>query len=294
MFYSIYYAIKTLDDAQLNYTTTEKDLLAVVWAFEKFCAYLVGTKVIVHYDHVAVRLENHEHVDEGGQIKEIFSDEQLFAITHDPAPWYADYMNYIVSGVLPPEIQSEARKWFLHDVNFYYWDEPFLYKQCADQLMRRCIPKREVELVLYDYHASSYGGHHGGDRTVAKVLQSGFYRPTMFKDAHEFVKKYNQCQRTGTITGRHEMPLDNILEVEIFDVWGIDFMGPFPLSRGNKYILLVLELLNNLQAKYGVRHRVAIAYHPQTSGQVVVSNREIKQILENKVNEQEILGCKAK
>ncbi|XP_075099013.1 uncharacterized protein LOC142175906 [Nicotiana tabacum] len=128
MFYFIYYASKTLDDAKLNYTITEKELLAVVWAFEKFRAYLLGTKVIVHTDHATIgylftkkrskprlmrwvllllefdvdirdqkgtenqvadhlsRLENHDHVDEGGQIKEAFPDEQLFAITHDPPP----------------------------------------------------------------------------------------------------------------------------------------------------------------------------------------------------------------
>uniref|UniRef100_A0A1S4CT84 RNA-directed DNA polymerase n=1 Tax=Nicotiana tabacum TaxID=4097 RepID=A0A1S4CT84_TOBAC len=201
MFYSFYYASKTLNDAQLNYTTTEKELLAMVWAFEIFWAYLVGTKVIVHTDHAAIRLENHNHVEEGSQIKEVFPDEQLFAINQDPPPWYADYVNYLVSGVLPPEIESEARKRFLHDMNFYYWDEPYLYKQCADQMMRRCIPEKEVKLVLYDCHASPYGVHYGGDRIAAK-------------------------------------------------------------------------------AKYGVRPRVATAYHPQTSGQEEVSNREIKQILE--------------
>ncbi|XP_070031749.1 uncharacterized protein [Nicotiana tomentosiformis] len=88
------------------------------------------------------RLEKHEHVEEGRQSNEAFPDEQLFAITQDPPPWYEDYVNYIVSGVLQPEITSEARKRFLHDVNFYYWDELFLYKQCADQLMRRCIPEK--------------------------------------------------------------------------------------------------------------------------------------------------------
>ncbi|XP_075091529.1 uncharacterized protein LOC142171735 [Nicotiana tabacum] len=172
MFYSIYYASKTLDDAQLNYTTTEKELLEVVWAFEKFRAYL----------------------------------EEV-----------------------------------LHDVKFYYWDESFLYRQCANQLMRRYILKNEVKLVLYDCHASPYGGHHGGDRTTAKVLQSRFYWPTLFKDAHAFVKKYDQCQRPRTTTRRHDMPLNNILEVEIFYVWDIDFMGPLPLSKGSKYILLAMD-----------------------------------------------------
>ncbi|XP_019259383.1 PREDICTED: uncharacterized protein LOC109237523 [Nicotiana attenuata] len=345
MFYSIYYASKTLDDAQQNYTTTEKELLAVVWAFEKFRAYLVGTKVIVHTDHAAIRylftkreskarlmrwvlllqefdveirdrkgtenqvadhlsrLENHDHVEEGGQIKEVFPDEKLFAITQNSPPWYADYVNYLVSGVLPPEIQSEARKRFLHDVNFYYWDEPYLFKQCADQLMRRCIPEKEVELVLYDCHASPYGGHHGGDRTAAKVLQSGLFWPTLFKDAHAFVKKCDQCQRTGTITRKHEMPLKNILEVELFDVEATAlptndamvvavFVKKNIFSRfGTPRALISDEgthfcnrLLNNLLAKYGVRHKVATTYHPQTSGQAEVSNREIKQILEKTVS----------
>ncbi|XP_070003489.1 uncharacterized protein [Nicotiana sylvestris] len=137
VFHSIYYTSKTLEDAQLNYTTTEKELLAVVWAFEKF-------------GHT----------------------------------W-----------VLPPEIESESRKRFLHDVNFYYWDEPYLYKQCADQLMRRCIPEKEVELVLYDSHASPYGGHHGGDRTAAKVLQSGLFLAILFKDAHALRSVTNVRER---------------------------------------------------------------------------------------------------
>ncbi|XP_075106826.1 uncharacterized protein LOC142179840 [Nicotiana tabacum] len=194
----------------MNYTTTEKELLAVVWAFEKFPAYLVGTKVVVNSNHAAIRntrseghkkistrpsikARNHEHVEEGRQIKEVFPNEQLFAITQDPPLWYVDYVNYIMSGVLPPKIKSEARKRFLHNVNFYYWDEPFLYRQCADLLMRRCILEKEVELVLYDYYASPYGGYHGHYWIAANVLQSGFFWPTLFKDAHAFVKKYDQC-----------------------------------------------------------------------------------------------------
>ena len=120
------------------------------------------------------------------------------------------------------------------------------------------------------------------------------------------------------------MPQKGILEVEIFDVWGIDFMGPFPSSSGNNYILVAVDyvskwveavaspindaqvvirlfkniifprfgvprlvisdggshfiskIFNKLLARYGVRHHVATPYHPQTSGQVEISNREIK------------------
>ena len=58
IFHSIYYANKTLADAQINYTTTEKELLTVVFAFEKFRTYLVGTKVTIYTDHVAKKIFN--------------------------------------------------------------------------------------------------------------------------------------------------------------------------------------------------------------------------------------------
>ena len=76
---------------------------------------------------------------------------------------------------------------------------------------------------------------------MAKVLQSIFYRPTLLKDAHSFVVACDRCQRTGNISRRNEMPLNNILEVELFDVWGIDFMGPFPSLYNNKYILVAVD-----------------------------------------------------
>ncbi|XP_075099415.1 uncharacterized protein LOC142176198 [Nicotiana tabacum] len=126
----------------VNYPTTKNEFFAVLWAFEKFLAYLVGTKVIVYnggnqefdvdiqdqkgienqvFDHMSLL-----HIEEGGQIKETFPDKQLVSITHDPALWYRYYVNYLVTGVFPPKIQAEARKRFLNNVNIYYWNEPFL------------------------------------------------------------------------------------------------------------------------------------------------------------------------
>ena len=143
------------------------------------------------------------------------------------SPWYADFANYLVSGLLPPELKFQEKKKFLHDVRSYQWDDPHLYKLCSDQVIRRCVAAEEIPHILESCHAAAYGGHFGGHRITAKVMQSGYYWPTIFKDAYEFVKCCDRCQRTGNITKRHEMPLTNILEVEVFDVWGIDFMGPF-------------------------------------------------------------------
>jgi len=89
-------------------------------------------------------------------------------------------------------------------------------------------PEHEQEEVLRKCHNSDYGGHHAGERTAHKVLQSGFYWPTLFKDAKRFVSSYDECQRVGNITRRNEMPMNYSLVIEPFDCWGFDFMGPFP------------------------------------------------------------------
>jgi len=84
-------------------------------------------------------------------------------------------------------------------------------------LIRRCVTRNEAKNILWHCHNSPYDGHFNGQRTTAKVLQSGFYWPTLFKDAHEHVQKCDSCQRNGAITRSHEMLLQNIQEIEVFD-----------------------------------------------------------------------------
>ncbi|XP_073139079.1 uncharacterized protein [Henckelia pumila] len=192
----IYYASITLSATQLNYVTTEKELLAVVFVVDKFRSYFVGSKVIVHTDHSTLKyLMNKkdekprlirwvillqefdmEIVDRKGSENQVADhlsrlenqgiekqvihddspDDQLFEVTN--LPWYADIVNYLSNGII-----------------------------C------RCIPVEE---------------------------------------------------RVGNISRIHEMPLNNILVCEVFDVWGIDFMGPFPVSEGHKYILVAVDYVS--------------------------------------------------
>ena len=77
-----------------------------------------------------------------------------------------------------------------------------------------------------------------------KILQDGFYWPTLFKDCFEFFKTCARCQQLGGVTKRNMMPLTPILIIEIFDCWGIDFMGPFPPSCGYLYILLSVDYVS--------------------------------------------------
>ena len=99
-----------------------------------------------------------------------------------------------------------------------------------------------MESILNHYHTLACGEHFGGSRTAAKVLQSGFY--WTFKDAHQFVSTCDKCQRMGSISKLDEPPLQPILKVELFDIWGMDFMGPFPLSFSNLYILLAIDYVS--------------------------------------------------
>nr|GEV51650.1 hypothetical protein [Tanacetum cinerariifolium] len=88
------------------------------------------------------------------------------------------------------------------------------------------------------------GGHHGANLTGKKVFDAGFFWPTIYRDAHEMIKTCDTCQRQGKISQRDEMPQNSIQVCKIFDVWGIDFMGPFPSSKGNKYILVAVDYLS--------------------------------------------------
>nr|GEW34342.1 reverse transcriptase domain-containing protein [Tanacetum cinerariifolium] len=133
---------------------------------------------------------------------------------------------------------------FFKDVKHYFCDDPFFFKICADQVIRRCVHGQEAIDILKACHYGTTGGHHGLNYTAKKVFDSGFYWPTIYRDAQDLVKTCDICQRQGKISQRDEMPENSIQVCKIFDVWGIDFMGPFSSSRGNKYILVAVDYLS--------------------------------------------------
>ncbi|GKE88533.1 reverse transcriptase domain-containing protein [Tanacetum coccineum] len=133
-------------------------------------------------------------------------------------------------------MSSQQKKKFFKDVKHYFWDDPYLFRIGANQVIRRCVYGQEAIDILTACHNGPTEGHHGANYTAKKVFDSGFYWPTIYRDAHDLVTRCDACQRQGKFSQRDEMPQNAIQVCEIFDVWGIDFMGPFPSSRGNKTI----------------------------------------------------------
>ena len=129
-------------------------------------------------------------------------------------------------------------KFLFAKIHSYCWEEPFLNKYCADQIIRKCVHQEEQLGILNHCYENACGGYFSSQKTARKVLQSGFYWPSLFKDAHTMCRECDKCQRLGKISCRHMMPLNPILVVDLFDVSGIDFMGPFPSSFGYSYILV--------------------------------------------------------
>lgn len=130
------------------------------------------------------------------------------------------------------------------DVKYFYFDNPYLFKYKPDQVMRRRVPENEQREVLVFCHSEVYIGHFSTKKTSAKILQSGFYWPSLIKDCISFCKDCDRCQCLGSMTRRNMMPLSPTLVIEIFNCWGIDFMGPFPVSFSYLYILLVMDYVS--------------------------------------------------
>ena len=212
IFQVIYYANRTLNDAQLNYATTENELLAIVFAFDKFRPYLIDNKVVVHTDHSTIKylmtkkdakprlirwvllfqefdleikdkkgtenlvadyLPRLEGARDEAHVNDDFPDEQLLAIEDKRVvPWFSDYL---VAKVIPPGFSYQQKKRFFAHLKHYYWEEPILYRHCADQVIRRCVPENEMVSILNHRHTLPCRGHFSGQRTAAKVLQLGFY-----------------------------------------------------------------------------------------------------------------------
>lgn len=120
------------------------------------------------------------------------------------------------------------------------WDEPYLWKYYVNQVIQRCLEQHEVQSILHLCHTKACGGHFGPQRTAKKVIDSDFYWPNIFRGSYALCAYCERCKKSRSFTLRN-LPLTPILVCGIFDVWGIDFMGPFLPSFGFSFILTTMN-----------------------------------------------------
>ncbi|GKE28068.1 reverse transcriptase domain-containing protein, partial [Tanacetum coccineum] len=199
-------------------------------------------------DHLS-RLENpHQSELEKKEITKTFPLETLGMVTFrgdDNAPWFADFANYHAGNFVIKGMSSQRK--FFKDVKHYFWDDPFLFKICVDQVIWRCVHGKEALDILEAFHNGPTGGHYGANYTAKKIFDSGFYWPTIYKDAHDFVTR----QRQGKISQRDEMPQNSIQVCEIFDIWeALILWGHSRLQEGtNIYSWQSITYQNGLMRK---------------------------------------------
>eukprot|EP00253_Pinus_taeda_P027656 PITA_27656 len=172
--------------------------------------------------------------------KDQFLDEHLFAVAVQ-TPWYADVANYLAVGKLPNHLTPNEKKQIVQWSTQFSWIGGYLFHTGADMHIRRCIREDEIFDILKACHDGPCGGHFSNRRTRHKVLQTGYYWPTIFKDAKNFSKPMTVAREQDA------------------------------LFAGNR----IATTLNN----YHVQHKITTPYHQQANGQVESSNKIIEAIL---------------
>jgi len=270
----------------MNYNVTEKEFLAVVHSLNKFRHDITGYQTFVHTDHAAIRYLMNKHdvnarivrwllllqqfdltiVDkpgkenvvanflsrlylptgEEGTVDDQMPNKHLFSISV-LSPWFVDIANYLVSTQFLPHLSSREKRKIVRKSAPFTWIGGNLFKLGPNQILRHCVRDEEVFDILLTRHDGPYGRHLAVKRTAFKILQAGYYWPTLHQDVRRYISQCAQCQRMGKLTPRDEMPLQPQVTFEPFEKWGMDFVGPInPPSKQRSYIIVCIDYLTKL------------------------------------------------
>nr|GEZ76631.1 reverse transcriptase domain-containing protein [Tanacetum cinerariifolium] len=172
---------------------------------------------------------------------------------------------------------SQQKQKFFKDARHYFWDDPYLFRICADQIIRRCVAGKEAIDILNACHSGPIGGHYGANYTAKKVFDSG---NKYILVAVDYLSRWVEAKVLPTNDAR--------VVVKFIKTLYSRFGTPKAIisNRGTHFCN---DQFSRVMAKYRVTHRLSTAYHPQTSGQVEVTNRRLKRILERTVGENRAL-----
>eukprot|EP00253_Pinus_taeda_P019285 PITA_19285 len=181
------------------------------------------------------------NISESGDTDHIEKINQI-SIT-DSESQYADLIFYLKNGHAPPNL-SYQKKWAirLKSKNFVIIDD-VLSRQNYDSVLLRCLAKPEAQKVLQELHDGPVGGHFGADTTAHKIIHAGYYRPTLFRDTHEYVRKCRSCQVSSGRQRKPAFPLQPVNIDQPFEQWGLDIIGEITpqSSKQHKYIPTAID-----------------------------------------------------
>ncbi|GKE17699.1 hypothetical protein Tco_1425276 [Tanacetum coccineum] len=130
--------------------------------------------------------------------------------SHDnqSTPWFADIANYHARNFLIKGMSTQQKKKFFKDIKHYFWDDPYLFRICADQIICRCVFGQEALEILKACYEGPTGGHHSANITARKVFDAWFFWPTIYQDAHSMrlIKSCDDVKEQGKFPKRDECP----------------------------------------------------------------------------------------
>jgi hypothetical protein len=280
----IAFARRKLSSAERNYTTTEREGLAMVYALQKFRHYLLGSHFKMFTDHSTLKylvnkpvlggnicrwlllfqeydfeiivklgrlnagpdhLSRLESGEEPVSLENYLPDAQLFSI-QIVDDHFQDIIQFLITRTTPESYTTQQKKQLVVRTADFTLIAGQLYKLGSDEILCRYVLEHEQSRILEEAHAGVSGGHYAGKPTAQKVLTAGLWWLTVHKDAKEFCRTYDVCQRTGKLSRRDEMPLKPQIVLQAFDKWAIDFIGPInPLGKqtGARYIITATDYL---------------------------------------------------
>nr|GEW59730.1 reverse transcriptase domain-containing protein [Tanacetum cinerariifolium] len=255
---------------------------------EEFDSKVIDTKGAENYaaDYLS-RLENpYENIFDPKEINETFPLESLNKVAHkDPStPWFADFANYHARNFIIKGMTSQQKQKFFKDTRHYFWDDPYIFRTCADQIIRRCVAGKEAINILNACHSGPTGGYYRANYTAKKVFDSGPFPSSKGNKyilvAIDYLSKWVEAKAFPTN--------DAQVVVKFLKSLFSRFGTPKAIisDRGTHFCN---DQFARIMSKYGVTHRLSTTYHPQTSGQFEVTNRGLKRILERTVGENHAL-----
>ena len=162
--------------------------------------------------------------------------------TQDPTDssesWTKPIKEYILNGTIPQEEKNERA--FRIKTSRFTMIQGTLYKKSMAGPYLRCLEDSEAKEVLKDIHEGDCGNHTGGRSLCSKILRTGYFWPTMKKDALGYAQKCDACQRHSNILHQPAEPLHPIISPWPFMKWGMDIVGKLPVAPGGKVFMLVM------------------------------------------------------